>query len=464
MAANLLFPIETINRELDFRLFLAVMCARQGGRVFVGQPWELALLGRYMDGGVYLGRPFDPFFPDCDLTQYRMLKEHGITLVHLDEEGAIFPGEEDRWRVALDRQLDPRRLAADDYVCTWGEFQRQHYRSLAPICGSNIHTTGHPRFDLYKPRYRAYYEDEAVTLRARFGSFILVNTNLAYANDAVGPKKIFSKRGGYVAGDPRKRLDHIRFWAHVSHTLANMVTVVTRLSIEFPDTQVVVRPHPSESIDFYQTVFDGAPNIHVVREGHVAPWLLAAGVLLHDGCTTAVEAFLGGLPVVSYKSMLNPQYDQYLPNIFGARCSTEDEVVEAIREGLAKRRPDEPPQGTLLEDRAAALMLNLRCDSFPRLVEVLEEAQTHVRTSRFGTLRHSIHVGYETLKERTKSIVRPLFPMRSAWARYSRSKFFGLGNAGVFERLERIQKVLNKRVSVSLPRETLLVIEGDSSA
>jgi hypothetical protein len=34
---NLLFPIEIMNRELDFRLFLAAYCARPNNRIFIGQ-------------------------------------------------------------------------------------------------------------------------------------------------------------------------------------------------------------------------------------------------------------------------------------------------------------------------------------------------------------------------------------------------------------------------------------------
>ena len=148
--ANVLFPIETINRELDFRLFLAVKFASPSRRIFIGQHDVLDSIVPLMQGGVYLGKnAFKTLFP-TDQTHYRRLKERGFSLVHLDEEGGIYSGHHENWRRVLDLRLDPTVLSGDDFLCTWGDFQRDHYVSKAPALESHTRSTGHPRFDLYK--------------------------------------------------------------------------------------------------------------------------------------------------------------------------------------------------------------------------------------------------------------------------------------------------------------------------
>jgi hypothetical protein len=120
-----------------------------------------------------------------------------------------------------------------------------------------------------------------------------------------------------------------------SCTLVNFVRLVNRLSVEFPQLNIVLRPHPSENRDFYQPAFDGVPNVHVTREGSVGPWLFACRAMIHDGCTTGLEAFFGEVPIISYKPLTDPQHDLYLPNLFGVRCTSDEEVLEQVGRVIA---------------------------------------------------------------------------------------------------------------------------------
>jgi surface carbohydrate biosynthesis protein len=122
------------------------------------------------------------------------------------------------------------------------------YRSLNPPCKENIQTTGHPRFDLYKPKHRAFYDADVQRIKNTYGEYVLINTNFSFVNNRNGSRVSFSSRFFY--GDPKEgsaRLDHIHHWAHTSRTLINFVTLVMRLSIEMPHLNFVIRPHPSKT-------------------------------------------------------------------------------------------------------------------------------------------------------------------------------------------------------------------------
>src|SRR5689334_15183590 len=132
-AAHVLFPIETSNRELDARLMLAVRLAAPGRRFFLGSVRRINRLAPHVSTGVYLGH--------YALTQrkwhehaYQGFKRRNFALVFLHEEGAIFAGKEDSWRADLDRQIAGIRgkLAKDDWIAVWGEFQGAHFRERLP--------------------------------------------------------------------------------------------------------------------------------------------------------------------------------------------------------------------------------------------------------------------------------------------------------------------------------------------
>jgi surface carbohydrate biosynthesis protein len=458
---HVLFPVEVLPRELDFRLVLAARWARRDRKIWIGRHDELMTIARHLRGGLYLGKIMFPSFPSTDLRDYRMLRERGIAYVHLDEEGAVFPGDEPRWIRELERRLDPLQLDADDSVLTWGDFQRRIYEDLkGGRSGPLVRTTGHPRFDLYKPAFRAYFEAEAEQLRREHGDFVLVNTNLSLANNGVGPEYIFRKAAGYDVTNPERRLDHVSAWAHACHTLAHLVRLVTRLSIELPDHTFVIRPHPSESPRLYEAIFGGVPNVKVILKGSVAPWLLACRALVHDGCTTAIEAHLAEVPVVLYKAIADPRYDQFLPNIFGARCTDEREAVDAVRDivrgGASAARA---VAREIRDPRAYELMHNFRHDAFALLEGALEEAceRAGVRASKLDD-RYVIASRIERWKERGKSVIRPWLGRASMQA-YSRRKFSRLDPADIASRLGRIRRVLGKSVAYRLHSPALMSID-----
>ncbi len=459
---HLLFPVETINRELDYRLALAMLAARKDNRIYIGLHETLMRLAGRIEGGVYLGKnAIRPHFNDA-LDDYHRLKEQGFVFVHFDTEGAVYPGSEARWRQILHERLDPRHLHADDYVCTWGDFQRDVYRDLDPPCRDNIRTTGHPRFDLYERKWRSFYEPDARKLRARFGDFLLINTNLARANNHLGPDFVFSHYNGFQPGDLSSRLNCVHEWAYKNEQLSHFVRLVHRLHIVFPDIPVVLRPHPSEDASFYELVFQGLSSVHVLHEGPVAPWLLACRCMIHDGCTTGLEAYLGDVRIINFRPIDDPVQELFLPNQFGVRCHDEDEVVDSLVELLhgesIRTAFDDPP---LIDHRAKRLLNNLCDPSFPAMLSVLDEAQAQVEKSEAPpelALRTE-EVFFEAV-EGVKNMLRPLSPRHRRASGYARSKFPGLEADDIDERIQRLQRLTGRQVNHRVISRGLMVIEA----
>ena len=98
----------------------------------------------------------------------------------------------------------------------------------------------------------------------------------------------FHENMGYHPESDELRLRFIGRWAHQLRGFPLFIELLHKLSIRRRDLNIVIRPHPSDSLEYYQCAFRGVPNVHVIREGTVAPWILASRVMLHDGCTTAL--------------------------------------------------------------------------------------------------------------------------------------------------------------------------------
>ena len=463
---DFLFPIEISNRELPYRLYLAGLVARKDRRVLVGQQDILYSLARQLRGGVYLGQNIrrGGKTQSGDLSRYEGLKERGFRVIFLDEEGGIFKGPQDGWGEILTRRFDPSPLEAEDWMTTWGAFQRDVYAELEPRCAEHLVVTGHPRFDLYKPVLRDLFADDVVALRRRLGRYVLVNTSFTMANNLRGAADVFTPRQGYWVDDVHRRLEHVAQWAHVNRALTAFVQLVHRLAVEVPEVSFVVRPHPTESKSFYEAVFRGVPRVLVLHDGPVAPWLLGCEAIIHDGCTTGVEAFIAGAKIINFKSVPNGTHDAVLPNLFGRRTEREDDVVESVREAISGAAFGPPPaEATRL---ASSMVANLDPDKaagFNHVVRVLDAASQGLRPSttelaelrlrRIELLRRGVTAA--------KAVVRPAFPERRKRFAESRGKFGGLRRARTVEFLRRVARSQGRDLRWSFLSDDVVSIEAE---
>lgn len=458
---HVLFTTETISRELDWQILVASLVARSGVRCLIGRLDALLAAMASLRGAVVVGRVFDPRFPGTDLKAYAALRSRKCVFAHLDEEGAVFMGDQTRWRHTLQRRLDPRVLGPGDRICTWGEFQRDVYAAGAAESGVRVEVTGHPRFDFYRDEARVFFADDATALRARFGRIVLINTNISIANHGQGIGHAFSARTGYEPADPGKRMDHVAYWGYATRMLVALVQLAHRLSVELPEVTIVVRPHPSESIEFYQRVLGGVSNIVVTREGSVGGWLNAADAMIHHGCTTALEASMGTGLVVDYRAAVDPRFDKMLPSSVGVPCDTEDEVLNVIRGRL--RGDALPDSRHELKGLAAQLFENLRRPAAPELVRVLEEMIEEVRPLSEPLNNAALRARRAAARsiDVAKRGLGNFSARRRQIRRYANGKFTGIHESDVADRLARIGRIHPLPVRATVLDSALLSIVSE---
>jgi surface carbohydrate biosynthesis protein len=458
-----LFPIETLIRELDYKLLLAAVLRAPHRRFVICRHDIAPKLVPALRGGVFVGQHIRTRTEgDDDYSRLDQLHEQGFRVLHLDEEGAVYSGDEREWTYYVTSRLDARRLEPDDAVCTWGDFQRGALAERAPERAHRIFATGHPRLDLCGGRYAAIYDDEEQRLRERYGDFVLINTNFTFANYVTGEAGLFSRREGYRPDDESARLRFIGHWSRASTARAAFVDMVHRASARFPRAAFVVRAHPSENHDFYRTVFRGVANIHVAHEGNVIPWLRAARAMIHNSCTTGLEGHLARASIIRYSPRELGDGESWLASLFGTRAYTFDDVRDALERALGGERLAR----SVADDerrRAAQLVAQLRDDyddsaATTRLARMAEEVEAGVASMRrfdearlrTSAMRHGARALGRLAADRAigvvKSGVRP-------------PKFSHIDPRFVARRLDAIARVVGTRPRMRLLGPTAMVLD-----
>jgi surface carbohydrate biosynthesis protein len=441
----LLFPIETISRELDFKLVLAGYCAKPGNQIFLGNHTDIYTLGKRLSHGLYVGKNVLNVSPTRLRVCYDELKQNHFRVIYLDEEGAIFAGGPDDWKEDMIRKFDPRWLNAEDHACAWGTFQEQLYHDLKPACDKNIVLTGHPRFSLCHDRFLPLYQKEIDELKQRHGKFILVSTNFTRGNFGTGPEYFFKRY--HVTPESPLRTPLIDEFAYHHQKLGIFIRLVNRLSNSFPDHKIILRPHPSEGHGIYQSILNYIPRAEIQVHGSLTAWLRAADALIHCGCTTGIEGWLCGTYVVNYQPLHDERFERRIPNLVGERCEAEDDVIARLGDALAL----EHPPHTTLTPESLALMKSLidnveqSTESFEKLAALVESVENELpAATALGSLTSYSRRGVqETMKKFVRSRFIKTWKPRNA---YQHQRFPGLDPAIIEPKLDFVRELTGRRL------------------
>jgi surface carbohydrate biosynthesis protein len=458
-----LFPVETTVRELDFRLVLGCMVARADNQVILGNHTDIYELGKRLRHALYVGKNLLNVSPSRLTECYEDFKRVQGRMIHLDEEGAIFNGDEASWKKVLSMRLDPAWIRAEDYLCTWGDFQREHYMEGNPPVAPHILVTGHPRLNLAHDYYRSLYEKEVEQLRAEHGRIILINTNFSYGNHALYPAAMLRQKN--VAAENRElRNYYLDFYAYCAGKLPIFLQLAARLSDAFPEHTVVFRPHPSESLTIYQAMAAHIPRMKVETGGSLVAWLRAAEVLIHSGCTTAVEARIAGTRIINFQPLPGQAFVQQIPDLIGERAVYCDEVVEMISSVKTERAPtDHAPE---IKARIKRVLHNI--DQSDEAFLVLRDLIWKVQDEQPAT-EVAGEIGSFTRRgtqEKMKRFFRTILPwkwehMDNAKA-YRRRRFEDLTPRLIEPKLAAINQLLGTRVHARYHSTRVLTLVAES--
>lgn len=324
MRPRLYIPVETAARELDAKLLLALFVADLGTPVVLGNRALLSNAIHTFEPGIFLTHNFDP-------RRRRILKivrDLGHAIVAWDEEGLVWTSAETYRR----RRVDPKAVAMIRSIYAWGD---EHARALAPVTDAaevQVLSIGNPRADLLRPGLRPLYEHRVQELRTELGEFILINSNFGWLNYALsaGPS---APRGDALTEIARRSGHPEEFLRFRLEVFEAFVRIIPILATRFPDRSIVVRPHPSEDPAVWKAAVDGHDNVQVRYEHDLVPWLMAADAIVHNGCTTAVEAAMLGRVPVMYRPIDGGEFESSQPRAVSAEVETTEALLDFIANG-----------------------------------------------------------------------------------------------------------------------------------
>ena len=318
-------PVETIARELDYKIVLASKLLSKDNIIFLGQHDFLDSIVRIFKNGMYIGKNvFKDSFP-CSHDLFGRYKRKNFSIAWLHEEGGIYAGDKSNWKIVLNELLDPSVLKSDDAILTWGEFQKNHYTKKAIAKLTNV---GVPRFNLSLESPLRLIINKFNRVQEK--DYVLINTNFSTVNyHSDREKMLLNLTNSFI--DAEENIKLVKHFVSQNKIFSHFIDLVTNLATKYPNQLFVFRPHPTESIKIYKLLFATFSNVRVSKEFSAVEWMDKSQCLIQNGCTTSLEAYFMGKKVINFF----PFEDKDSINItreLGVSCTNFKEVEAAIYE------------------------------------------------------------------------------------------------------------------------------------
>ena len=448
----LLIPVENQVRELDAKLLLACVAAKRDLTSIIGPKRKIENHIAAFPRGIFLSKSLRiakrTFFPISRLLGHEIVAWDEEALVHLPAE------------TYFSRRLSPVGMEHVSHLFAWGEDNAELWRQYPQLPpGIPIHITGNPRVDLLRPDMQAYYSAEADQIRKKFGDFILINTNFNHVNAFFPAQNLFQpvKKAGEQAQFGQAARGMSREYAegfrdHKQAVFEDFQQLIPELEAAFPEHTIVVRPHPTENQDIYHEIAARCRRIRVTNEGNVVPWLMAARVLIHNGCTTGVEAFVMRVPAVSYRKTVNDFYDDgfyRLPNRLSYQCFDFEELrttLTRILDGdLGAAEGDE--RKALIDHFLAGQDGPLACR---RMVDILAKIADDLARIPEPEIGKRLAGWYQATRRRVRKTYKAYLPGSFKSVDFEGHRYPGITPGELAERIARFQQVLGDDTQLQL--------------
>ncbi len=440
----LLIPVENQVRELDPKLLLACIAAERGFPSVIGSRREMEFNIDAFPQSIYLSKSMTI----RSLLFFRVAKKFGHEIITWDEEALVHLPPE----TYFSRRLNPKAIRYVSHLFAWGQDNKELWKQYPDLPDNlPIHVTGNPRSDMLRPELQPFYKDEVEKIRAQYGNFILINTNFNHVN-AYGPDlNLFKpvKRPGQNPAFGRAARGMSRRYAEGlrDHKLAvfeHFTQLIPRLEKAFPNYNIVVRPHPTEKHDVYKQIISNSKRAFVTNEGNVVPWLMATKAVIHNGCTTGVEAYVMEVPAISYRAAVNEDYDYgfyVLPNKISHQCFNFKELTDLLQKILTGQigAADGDERQALIKKYMAGQEGPLACE---RMLDVLDTISRGFNPTVGETLANKLERWLLTQGLHLAKKVKSSLPGSHNRPEFQRHRYPGIAKEALHDKLLQFQKLL----------------------
>lgn len=325
---NIYIPIEVKARELEGRTLLALVGAERGHSVILGSKMDTInhVLSGVLPPGIIHMKSLTP--SSEMLEQLNKMRVYGHFITSQDEESGLLDESYEKFARIRYSAASIREVSA---VFGWGSFDTDTLKQVYPEFADKIIPTGSPRVDFWRKDFQNYFHLDSKLQKWQDKPYLMVVSNFG---SVIRSNKIWNvmarlREAGYFDRDPEMELFEYEYSGYMLQLIGHFIKMVRKLAETYPDVNILIRPHPVEAEEAWDLMIGPYPNVHVFREGTISAWIRGASAIIHNGCTSALEAAVAGVPRIAYRP-LPSHFEREIPNQLSREAFNMDELLEKV--------------------------------------------------------------------------------------------------------------------------------------
>ena len=364
-SSGVYLPLEIYAREYLSKMILAVVIANENIAVSIGNKnavIRVALKSKLP--GVFFEKSSKA---DLGMAHLEQLKKKFFKIVAQDEESGISFSNINNF--ATERFFKNINFF-DKFFC-WGKRDFDFIESTFQF--RNIELTGSPRTVLWGDLGYIYWERDIVNIKAMSGEFILIVSNLSFANGILTPEEMNSIQRQF--GGQLHTEEYIDRYSQFEYLSFMKVLEIIQLILDRTSFNVIVRLHPTEKkSEVWENVFGKNGRVIISSEGEVDPYVLASNSIIHTSSTVAYQAIAAGIPTYSIDQFISLSENlTTLPNSFSIRAENLEELCLLISQNTKNSKESESSiQSELIHNIGSLNSVNAITEVIKDLIEEIE--------------------------------------------------------------------------------------------
>lgn len=320
LKGNVFLPLEIKAREFNSKLLLASRLIAEGFRVYIGEKVSLdeyVKASKVKGGGIYFNKSGNIS------KKLKYIEESFEAMVVLDEEMGVAVKD---LHFRYSERLRNEELISKYFVIS--SKHAEHLKIFNKKITEKLVVTGWPRVDLWRPMLKNVYQKKIDRLIFENGNFILFSSDFGYTSE---DRINFECHQRLKKNWSKERVETFRKGAVKKfEEYKGFIDFLKKLSTQNNAPTIIVRPHPAENHDAWREDAKNIPNVKVIYEGEITPWVYASQGVIHRGCTTGFQAFVSGKK--SFYWVFENGFDrkELLSYKVSEKFSTPSELIEAI--------------------------------------------------------------------------------------------------------------------------------------
>ena len=453
---NIYIDVETSSRELDAKLLLGIIAASRGHNVLVSHLTEI-LLGfesGSLSPGIFHTTSLAP--SNEKILRHEKINNNGSKITSIDEEGGLIDKGYDKFSKL---RYSEKTLEQSAAVFGWGSEDTETLKRVYPNQSKKIFNTGSPRADLWRSDFFKYWgSPKNIPKRP----YLLISSNMFSASRFRPFYQNIKhlKNLGFFQRDPEFFFDQFKMEAEDNQKTLNFIYAINYLAKHNSGFDIVLRPHPVENKEAWKVFLEDLPNVYVENNNCITPWINNSFALMHNSCTSAIEASISGTPIITY-TPFNQKFAREIPNEIGYKVETLEKLSETVNNlfNEAKLKKNKDQSNKIPDIISNKIQMDKDELSAEKMIKIWESLDNKKLSKKNNLFMFKAKLKISNLRRIGGKIKKNLFPNRFGLFKEN-YKFPFLEKKDIYNRTKRLKSVLgiNEKINCDLISNRTILI------